>query len=99
MVRSTQDILQALRDEGDALRRLGVERLALFGSGARGQLREGSDLDILVELRPKTFDTYMDVKEFLESRFSCCVDLVLVSALKPAIKAEILREAVDAPLS
>lgn len=98
MVRNIDDILDTVRREAPALRRLGVRRLALFGSAARGTLRETSDLDFLVELHPKTFDSYMDVKEFLETRFSEPIDLVLRSALKPEFREEILREAVDVRL-
>ncbi len=87
-----------IEQEGLALRRLGVTRLALFGSALRGQMGATSDLDVLVDIQPKTFDTYMDVKEFLESRFAYPIDLVLRSALKPELRDRILREAVDARL-
>ncbi len=48
----------------------GVSRLGLFGSAARGEAGEDSDLDFLVELENKTFDAYMDLKEFLEDLFA-----------------------------
>ena len=98
MVRNKDDILDALAREAQALRGLGVRRLALFGSAVRGTLHADSDLDFLVELQPKTFDTYMNVKEFLESRFQHPIDLVLRSALHPELREEILRQAVDARL-
>jgi len=98
MVRDTARILETLRTEIDAFRRIGVTRLAVFGSAARGQLRDDSDLDFLVDLKFKSFDAYMDVKELLEALFERPVDLVLTSALKPELRDDILREAVDAPL-
>ena len=98
MVRNRDDILAALRPDAQQLRRLGVTRLAVFGSAARGELQPGSDLDFLLELDHKSFDRYMDVKEFLEAKFGRRVDLVLTSAIKPALREAILREAVDAPL-
>ena len=98
MVRDTTRILETLRTESDAFRRFGVTRLAVFGSAARGQLRSDSDLDFLVDLRVKSFDAYTDVKELLEALFESAVDLVLTSALKPELRDDILREAVDAPL-
>ena len=98
MVRNKDDILNALTRDAQALRGLGVRRLALFGSAVRGTLRADSDLDFLVELQPKTFDSYMDVKEFLESCFSQPIDLVLQTALKPELRDGILNEAVDARL-
>jgi predicted nucleotidyltransferase len=84
--------------EAPSLRKLGVTRLAIFGSAARGDLRPDSDLDFLLELRHKTFDQYMQVKELLEKSFDRRVDLVLTSAIKPMLRETILREAVDAPL-
>jgi len=98
MVRDRHSILQALHQDGERLRKLGVRKLALFGSAVRGEVRGDSDLDFLIDLDPKSFDAYMDVKEYLESRFGCPVDLVLRSALKPELRDEILREAVDASL-
>ena len=41
--------------------RFGVERLALFGSAARNELRADSDIDVLVELEgPATFERYFE---------------------------------------
>jgi len=94
---STEHVLQSLAQQRDLLRRLGVRRLALFGSRARGDENVGSDLDFLVELERKTFDAYMDVKECLESMFDCRVDLVLADAVRPSLREAIMRDAVDAP--
>ncbi|MEZ0347862.1 MAG: nucleotidyltransferase family protein [Thermus sp.] len=47
--------------------RLGVEALYLFGSSARGEAGEGSDVDLLVRFsRPPGFLGYMGLKLFLE---------------------------------
>lgn len=98
MVQNRQAILDALRSDASTLRHLGVRRLSLFGSALRDDLGEGSDLDFLVELENKTFDAYMDVKEYLEDRFNRPIDLVIRSALKPELRDHILSEAVDAPI-
>ena len=78
------------------LRRLGVRRLGLFGSVARDEAREASDLDFVVELDEKTFDRYMDLKLYLEDLFECPVDLVLSDSIKPRLRSTILNEAVYA---
>jgi predicted nucleotidyltransferase len=75
---------------------LGVLRLGVFGSVARGEQRADSDLDLLVELDRKTFDRYMDLKVFLEDILSAHVDLVLHDRLRPELKERILAELVDA---
>ena len=92
-----QAILDRLEPRRAELRRMGVKRLALFGSSVRGEAGEKSDLDFLVELDPKSFDAYMDVKFFLEDLFGRKVDLVLADALKPRLRPRILAEAVDVP--
>jgi predicted nucleotidyltransferase len=91
---SRQEILDRMDAHADELRRLGATSLALFGSMAREDASEESDIDILVELRPKTFDAFMDVKLFLEGLFGTRVDLVLSDSVKPRLRPRILAEAV-----
>jgi len=88
--------LAAIDAHADELRRLGVKSLALFGSLARGEETETSDVDLLVELQPKTFDSYMDVKLLLERVLGRKVDLVLADTVKPRLRSTILAEAVRA---
>ena len=90
-------IFSRLQPHQSALRALGVRSLALFGSAARGQARQDSDLDFLVSFDQPNFDDYMDVKFRLEEIFSRRVDLVLESALKPALRQQVLAEAIHAP--
>ena len=90
------EILAAIDAHADDLRRLGAKSLALFGSIARGEGSDSSDIDLLVELQPKTFDAYMDVKLFLERALGRKVDLVLADAVKPRLRPMILAEAVRA---
>lgn len=92
-------IPQALADQRGLLRALGVRRIGLFGSQARGEARETSDLDFLVEFEPggKSFDHYMDLKELLEELFRSRVDLVLSETLKERLRERVLRENVYVP--
>ena len=90
------ELLKALREARTELEGLGVRRLALFGSFARGHARSGSDVDLLVELDRKTFDRYMDVKLFLEDLLGRRVDLVPADRLKPRLREAVLRDAIDA---
>jgi len=97
MLTTRDEILERLAQNREALRRLGVRRLGLFGSAARGDATAPHDLDFLVEFETKTFDAYMDLKAFLEQLFGRPVDLVLADALKPALRDGILAETVYAP--
>lgn len=49
---TAEEAVSILRTHADALRNLGIVHAAIFGSAARGEAQDGSDLDILVELDP-----------------------------------------------
>ena len=91
-----QDILAKLAVNRERLKSIGVRKIGLFGSMARGDATERSDLDFVVDLTPKTFDAYMEVKELLEQLFERRVDLVLEGAIKPSLRERIGRETVNA---
>jgi hypothetical protein len=73
-----------------------VARLGLFGSFARDEARNNSDVDLLVDLDRHTFDRYMDLKLRLEDLLGRRVDLVLEDRIKPALRERILRGVIDA---
>jgi predicted nucleotidyltransferase len=88
------EILQKLAANRDDMIKLGVKTLAVFGSVARDEARQDSDVDILVEFRDKaTFDGYMDLKFFLEDLLGRPVDLVTKKSIRPRLKTQIEREA------
>jgi len=75
--------------------RYGVMGLALFGSTARGEARENSDVDVLVTFDgPATSSRYFGVQFFLEDLFGCSVDLVTEKALRLELRPFIEREAI-----
>jgi len=90
------EILNAIDANRGRLSALGVVELALFGSYARGDAGPQSDVDFLVEFSEKSFDRYMDLKDFLQQLLGRKVDLVLKSAIKTRLRARILSEAVRA---
>ena len=94
---SKNQILKRLGANDAKIRGFGVKRLSLFGSSARGEETPESDLDFIVEFEKKSFDSYMDLKLFLEELFDRRVDLVLADGIKPKLRADILREAIHAP--
>lgn len=96
MARSREEVLSLIEQNREALKRLGVRRLGLFGSCARGEATASSDLDFVVEFTEKSFDAYMDLKTFLEDLFGCRVDVVLAETIKPRLRPIIQRETVYA---
>ena len=57
------------------------ERYGLFGSVARGEQKEDSDIDICVKLQDPDYFTRMEIKESLEERFNAKVDVVSLTAI------------------
>jgi hypothetical protein len=76
--------------------RFKVKEIGVFGSYARGQQKEDSDIDILVEFsEPVGFFTFLDLEEYLAGVLGIKVDLVSKKALKPRIGKHILHELVS----
>ncbi|MEK6676275.1 MAG: nucleotidyltransferase family protein [Planctomycetota bacterium] len=94
-MRSTNELMAVLSQRREEIRAFGVRRLALFGSWVHGTTNPESDVDFLVDLEKKTFDSYMGLKFFLEDLVGRRVDLVLVDGIKPKLRKEILERAVD----
>jgi hypothetical protein len=70
-------VIQLLRENQDYLRReFGVKRIGLFGSVARNQCSDLSDVDLVVEFsRPIGF-RFMDLADYLENLLGRKVDLL-----------------------
>jgi uncharacterized protein len=89
------DIVTILREQM-VRSRFGIKSLLLFGSVARNEATQESDLDFIVDFDGTiTFDRYMDLKIFLEDLFGKKIDLAIEDTLKPQIRAKILEEAID----
>jgi hypothetical protein len=72
-----------------------IKSLGFFGSYVRGQEKTYSDLDVLVEFeRAPSLFTYVEIEDYLSQLIGIKVDLVMKSALKPAIGQRILAEVV-----
>ena len=73
----------------------GVKSLAIFGSLARGDATENSDIDLLVEFdRPVGLFEFIRMKFYLEELTQRRIDLVTPDALRPAMRDTIIGEAV-----
>jgi hypothetical protein len=94
-----EQVVSALHQHRDEMqRRFAMRHLSIFGSAARDELREGSDIDVLVEFEgPPTFDGYVGLKDYLEALFGTEVDLATEAMVKPRlwqyIEKDLLRVA------
>jgi uncharacterized protein len=87
-----------IRDKGKDILRVsrqhGALRVRIFGSVARGQANVTSDLDILVDMEPRS--SLLDlvaIKQDLEDMLGCKVDIVTESAISPYVREDVLKEA------
>lgn len=72
---------------------LGVAALHVFGSVARKEAHDASDVDLIVDLQEEpTFAQFMDLKLLLEDTLGCRVDLVTRNALRAPMKARVERK-------
>ncbi len=80
----------------DLQARYGVQTLGIFGSYVRGEQREGSDIDVLVEFddRPLSLFDFIRLEHELSDALGLKVDLVERRALRRHIGRRILAEVV-----
>ncbi len=93
---SRLEVLSTLRAQQAELHaRFGVTRLTLFGSVARDEAGQDSDVDLLVEFdRPVGLFRFIELQNHLEGLLGCGVDLGPPQSLKPRIRDRVLAEAV-----
>src|SRR5262249_38656963 len=91
-------ILETLSHHLPALRDLGVAKIGLFGSYARGDARLDSDIDLLVYMADEhySYSDLFDVQAYLQNLFTPKLDLVPEDSLKPRIRTHILDEVIYA---
>ena len=71
----------------------GIEKIALFGSYARGEATENSDIDIVIlEAKNKTLHSRLNAKKMIEAKLNKKVDLGYYSSMKTFIKNRIQRD-------
>ncbi|MCW7480714.1 nucleotidyltransferase family protein [Leptospira kanakyensis] len=90
---SIQNSLKHYKKELDSL---GVETIHLFGSVARNEANQNSDIDFLVKFKPgmKSFDNYIDLTFLLEDLFNVKVDLLTTDSISGSLKNSLESESV-----
>ena len=74
--------------------RFGVKNIRIFGSVARHEAREGSDIDFLVEFPPGTsLFEHAAFQQELADLLGCNVDVASVNGLREQIRNTVLQEA------
>lgn len=94
-MKSTSEYLQLLKQFKDSKAvSYGIRKIGLFGSVARGEHKEGSDVDVIYEGEPNIL-LRSRIKSELESLFGCSVDVVRYrEKMDSSFKEQIIKEAI-----
>jgi len=89
------EVLRVLETHAAELQRFGVKSLRLFGSVARDEAADGSDVDLIVGFeRPPGFSSFMKLRIFLEDLLGARVDLVTENGLRDRARPYVEKEAI-----
>lgn len=93
-----EDILAFLRERKQVLfTDYQLVKLGLFGSFARNEATEISDIDLIIEFRPNTkeiFEKKINIKHLIQTKFDRKVDLCREKYIKPYFKSQILESVI-----
>ncbi|MBT4267445.1 MAG: nucleotidyltransferase family protein [Deltaproteobacteria bacterium] len=90
-------LIEKLRKNDVLLNQYSVKSISVFGSIAREEAKSKSDIDLLVEFNPGAkigLIEFIGLKDVLSDLLGVSVDLVTPDSLHPAMKTNILQEAV-----
>ncbi len=92
------EILTFLHENMESYRSMfGIDSVAVFGSFARGEQSEVSDIDILIRMAPGTenmFEKRLAFRELLAERFSRRIDVCYEQAIRPQFRSLIIKDAI-----
>ena len=97
-MKTTNEYLQLLKDN-KAMKAMqyGISSIGIFGSVARGEHTEGSDVDICVDLNTPSLFYMVHIKEELQQLFGNPVDIIRIRPEMDALlKRDIMREGIYA---
>lgn len=95
-MKTREEILRTIKTDLPYLsEKYGVRKIGLFGSYSRGEAREDSDIDLLVEFeRPIGFFKFVELEDYLAEKFGIKVELVTDDALKPLVRPHVMEDIV-----
>ncbi len=91
------EVLRKLKEHQADLHSMGIASLSVFGSVARGEASDESDVDLLVEfMKSPGLLEFARIRRYLSDILGSQADLVTRDALREEMRDEVLREAVHA---
>lgn len=92
------EILEFLARNKEHFRnRYGIVKIGLFGSYARDEQAENSDIDLIVEFEkdtPNLYDLKNDLKRYIKKNLNLNVDIAREKYIKPLYRKSILKETI-----
>ena len=95
-MKSTSEYINLLRDYmAKNASKYGITHMGIFGSVARGEQKEGSDVDVYLETSKPSMFALVHIKEDLQALFGCNVDIVrLRERMDTLLKSRIEKEGI-----
>jgi hypothetical protein len=95
-MRTAEEFIDIIRKHATELREhFGITSMRLFGSVARGENREDSDVDLFVTMPPKLYNVIL-ASQYLEELLGCSVDLIQDHKnLRPFFRQQIEKDGID----
>ena len=97
LIMTRDEAIKALRQHADAVKSMGATSLYLFGSTARNEATETSDLDLFIDYDGAKKFSLLDlvgIKQFLEDELDVDIDVTTRSSLHRSLKQEIENSAI-----
>lgn len=96
MINSRSEVLGFLKaNKAFLYSRFGITKIGVFGSLAREENTEKSDIDIIIEFEDNTEDLYdkkLELRAFLTARFNTSIDLCREKSIRPVFKPLIMKD-------
>jgi len=95
-MKTRQEYIEILKAHvADFQQKFGVSYMCIFGSVARNEQHDGSDVDVCVAMSPDLL-LHVRLKRFLEEQLNCAVDVVrLHKNMNETLKNEIDRDGIE----
>lgn len=94
-MKTTKEYISLISTHADELKStFGIKSLRIFGSVSRNAQKEGSDIDVCVEMEPKIY-LMVRLKRFLENLLQCSVDVIRIHKhINPYLLEEIDKDGI-----
>jgi uncharacterized protein len=92
-----EQVIAKLKENADKIQALGAASLYLYGSFARDEATDQSDIDVFIDKQPGhrlTFREYTGIIHLLEDVFERSVDVGTRESLHPVLRPDIIASAI-----